>query len=86
MWQCFWGATLSGRELYERFLEGRQLRSAQARQQLVSRDPSGEEQHSEFIVRFKSYRDDPTEVARAKPVLERRSRVLVTALNKKPAP
>lgn len=50
------GGSLSGREIFDRFLDNR-LHSAVQWQTVVSRDPGGNEQRSRFWVRWKDYRD-----------------------------
>jgi hypothetical protein len=54
------GASLTGREIYERFHEQRILSGIQY-QSVISRDPSGAEQRSRFWVRWKDYRDENNE-------------------------
>jgi hypothetical protein len=51
------GRSLTGREIFDRFLENR-LHSAVQWQTVVSRDPGGNEQRSRFWVRWKDYRDE----------------------------
>jgi hypothetical protein len=50
------GGSLTGREIFDRFLENR-LHSAVQYQTVISRDPGGNEQRSRFWVRWKDYRD-----------------------------
>jgi Outer membrane lipoprotein-sorting protein len=50
------GGALTGREIFDRFLENR-LHSAVQYQTVFSRDPGGNEQRSRFWVRWKDYRD-----------------------------
>ena len=50
------GGSLTGREIFDRFLDNR-LHSAVQWQTVVSRDPGGNEQRSRFWVRWKDYRD-----------------------------
>jgi hypothetical protein len=50
------GSSLTGREIFDRFLDNR-LHSAVQWQTVVSRDPGGNEQRSRFWVRWKDYRD-----------------------------
>lgn len=52
------GGSLTGREIYERFLENK-MHTAVQWQTVISRDPSGDEQSSTFWVRWKDYRDLP---------------------------
>ena len=54
------GGTLTGKELYSRFLKNR-LHSAIQHQRTVSRDPGGNEQESRFWVRWRDYRDENDE-------------------------
>ena len=51
------GGSLTGKELYSRFLKNR-LHSAIQHQRTISRDPGGNEQESRFWVRWRDYRDD----------------------------
>jgi hypothetical protein len=51
------GGSLTGREIFDRFLDNR-LHSAVQWQTVVSRDPGGNEQRSRFWVRWKDYRDE----------------------------
>ena len=51
------GESLTGREIYERFLENR-LHSAVQHQTVISTDPGGNDQATTFWVRWKDYRDD----------------------------
>jgi hypothetical protein len=51
------GGSLTGREIFDRFLDNR-LHSAIQWQTVVSRDPGGNEQRSRFWVRWKDYRDE----------------------------
>jgi hypothetical protein len=51
------GESLTGRELYDRFLDNK-LHTAIQYQQIVSRDPGGNEQKTRFWVRWKDYRDE----------------------------
>ena len=51
------GKSLTGREIFDRFLDNR-LHSAVQWQTVVSRDPGGNEQRSRFWVRWKDYRDE----------------------------
>lgn len=51
------GSALTGREIFDRFLDNR-LHSAVQWQTVVSRDPGGNEQRSRFWVRWKDYRDE----------------------------
>ena len=48
------GAALTGREIYERFLQNR-LHSAIQHQTVISRDPGGDEQYTRFWVQYKDY-------------------------------
>ena len=50
------GASLTGRQIFDRFLDNR-LHSAVQYQTVISRDPGGNEQRSRFWVRWKDYRD-----------------------------
>ena len=50
------GGSLSGKEIFERFLDNR-LHSAVQYQTVFSRDPGGNEQRLRFWVRWKDYRD-----------------------------
>jgi hypothetical protein len=50
------GGSLTGREIFDRFLDNR-LHSAVQYQTVISRDPGGNEQRSRFWVRWKDYRD-----------------------------
>ncbi len=50
------GESLTGREIFDRFLDNR-LHSAVQWQTVISRDPGGNEQRSRFWVRWKDYRD-----------------------------
>ena len=50
------GGSLTGREIFDRFLENR-LHSAVQYQTVYSRDPGGNEQRMRFWVRWKDYRD-----------------------------
>jgi len=50
------GGSLTGREIFDRFLENR-LHSAVQYQTVFSRDPGGNEQKLRFWVRWKDYRD-----------------------------
>jgi hypothetical protein len=50
------GGSLTGRQIFDRFLENR-LHSAVQYQTVISRDPGGNEQRSRFWVRWKDYRD-----------------------------
>jgi hypothetical protein len=50
------GGTLTGRQIFDRFLDNR-LHSAVQYQTVISRDPGGNEQRSRFWVRWKDYRD-----------------------------
>jgi hypothetical protein len=51
------GASLSGREIYERFLKNK-LHSAVQHQRIISSDPGGNDQESRFWVRWKDYREE----------------------------
>ena len=51
------GGTLTGRELYERFLENK-LHSAVQHQTVISTDPGGNAQQTRFWVRWKDYREN----------------------------
>lgn len=51
------GGSMTGRDIYKRFLENR-MHSAVQHQSVISRDPGGGEQRSEFWVRWKDFRDD----------------------------
>ena len=51
------GESMTGREIYERFLENR-LHSAVQHQTVISTDPGGNDQATTFWVRWKDYRDD----------------------------
>lgn len=51
------GDSLTGRELYDRFLDNK-LHTAIQFQRIVSRDPGGNEQSTRFWVRWKDYRDE----------------------------
>jgi len=51
------GKSLTGREIFDRFLDNR-LHSAVQWQTVISRDPGGNEQRSRFWVRWKDYRDE----------------------------
>ncbi len=51
------GGSLTGREIFDRFLDNR-LHSAIQWQTVISRDPAGNEQRSRFWVRWKDYRDE----------------------------
>ena len=50
------GATLTGKEIFDKFLDNR-LRTCVQWQTVISRDPGGSEQRSRFWVRWKDYRD-----------------------------
>ena len=50
------GGSLTGREIFDRFLDNR-LHSAVQYQTVISRDPGGNAQTSRFWVRWKDYRD-----------------------------
>jgi len=50
------GGSMTGREIFERFLDNR-LHSAVQYQTVFSRDPGGNEQRLRFWVRWKDYRD-----------------------------
>ncbi len=50
------GGSLTGKEIFERFLDNR-LHSAVQYQTVFSRDPGGNEQRMRFWVRWKDYRD-----------------------------
>jgi hypothetical protein len=50
------GGSLSGREIFERFLDNR-MHSCIQWQTVISRDPGGSEQRMRFWVRWKDYRD-----------------------------
>jgi hypothetical protein len=54
------GASITGREIYERYHEQRILSGIQY-QSVISRDPSGDEQRSRFWVRWKDFRDENNE-------------------------
>lgn len=51
------GATLTGRQIYERYLDNRQIHAAFQHQKLISTDPGGSTQTSRFWVRWKDYTD-----------------------------
>jgi hypothetical protein len=51
------GGSLTGREIYERFLENK-LHSAVQHQRVISRDPGGNDQETRFWVRWKDYREE----------------------------
>src|SRR5512139_3637112 len=51
------GGTLTGREIFDRFLDNR-MHSCVQWQTVISRDPSGAEQRMRFWVRWKDYRDE----------------------------
>ncbi len=51
------GGSMTGREIFERFLDNR-LHSAVQYQTVFSRDPGGNEQKLRFWVRWKDYRDE----------------------------
>jgi len=51
------GGAMTGRAIFDRFLENR-LHSAVQYQTVLSRDPGGNEQRSRFWVRWKDYRDE----------------------------
>jgi hypothetical protein len=51
------GGSLTGREIFDRFLDNR-LHSAVQWQTVISRDPAGNEQRSRFWIRWKDYRDE----------------------------
>ena len=51
------GGSMTGRAIFDRFLENR-LHSAVQYQTVLSRDPGGNEQRSRFWVRWKDYRDE----------------------------
>lgn len=51
------GGSLTGREIFQRFLDNR-MHSCVQWQTVVSRDPSGAEQRMRFWVRWKDYRDE----------------------------
>ncbi len=51
------GGSMTGRAIFDRFLENR-LHSAVQYQTVLSRDPGGNEQRSRFWVRWKDYRDN----------------------------
>ncbi|MBW2281500.1 MAG: outer membrane lipoprotein-sorting protein [Deltaproteobacteria bacterium] len=48
------GAALTGRQIYERFLQNR-LHSAVQHQTVVSKDPGGNDQYTRFWVQYKDY-------------------------------
>jgi hypothetical protein len=50
------GGSLTGRQIFDRFLENR-LHSAVQYQTVISRDPGGNEQRTRFWVRWKDWRD-----------------------------
>jgi hypothetical protein len=50
------GGSMTGRQIFDKFLENR-LHSAIQYQTVISRDPGGSEQRSQFWVRWKDYRD-----------------------------
>ena len=54
------GGTLSGREIYERFLDNKYRRSVQ-RMRVVSRDPGGNEQTTTFKVSLEDFRNEQEE-------------------------
>ncbi|NRA03659.1 MAG: outer membrane lipoprotein-sorting protein [Myxococcales bacterium] len=54
------GGTLTGKELYSRFLKNK-LHSAVQHQRSISRDPGGNEQETRFWVRWRDYRDENDE-------------------------
>jgi outer membrane lipoprotein-sorting protein len=51
------GATLTGKEIWERYIENR-MHSAVQHQRVISRDPGGNEQETRFWVRWKDFRDE----------------------------
>jgi hypothetical protein len=51
------GATLTGKEIYERFLDNK-LTTAVQHQYTVATDPGGERQETHFWVRWKDFRDE----------------------------
>src|SRR5688500_7716571 len=51
------GGSLSGREIFEKFLDNR-MHSCVQWQTVISRDPSGQEQRMRFWIRWKDYRDE----------------------------
>jgi hypothetical protein len=51
------GGSLTGKEIFERFLDNR-MHSCIQWQTVISRDPSGSEQRMRFWVRWKDYRDE----------------------------
>ena len=51
------GGQLSGKEIWEKFLENR-MHSAIQHQMVISKDPGGGEQTTRFWVRWKDFRDD----------------------------
>ena len=66
------GTTLSGREIYERFLDNRFRRSVQ-QMRVVSRDPGGSQQTTSFRLSIEDFRgenDEPTDGVRAKTLIE----------------
>jgi hypothetical protein len=66
------GGTLSGREIYERFLDNKYRRSVQ-RMRVVSRDPGGSEQTTTFKVSLEDFRneqEEPTDGVVAKMLVE----------------
>jgi hypothetical protein len=66
------GTTLSGREIYQRFLDNRFRRSVQE-MRVVSRDPGGSEQTTTFRLSLEDFRDEnrqPTNGIRAKTLIE----------------
>jgi hypothetical protein len=54
------GGGLTGREIWEKFLENR-IHSAVQYQTIISRDPGGGEQRSSFWIRWKDFRNDERE-------------------------
>ncbi len=51
------GESLTGREIWEKFLDNK-MHAAVQHQTIVSRDPGGGEQQTRFWVRWKDYRDE----------------------------
>ncbi len=51
------GASMTGREIWDRFLENR-MHSAVQHQRVISRDPGGGEQTTRFWVRWRDFRDE----------------------------
>jgi hypothetical protein len=87
------GTTLTGREIYRRFLDNRFRRSTQE-MRVVSRDPGGSQQTTAFRLSLEDFRDEddePTDGVRAKSLVEVQSpfdmrHTQYLMINKQPGP